>query len=197
MANVNAAFGFRPIRRMDWGPYSGGFSQLRVANGDTNALNRGDCVKQLNTGYVTVAAAGLSDHSMRGVYIGCHYLASAFGYNIWSNYWPGSGATGDIDVFVIDDPFVVFEVQGSTSTAIAFADIGINGDVVVNASTTGFSKWTLNQATLANTATFPWRVVGLGNRGVNNSENGYDTTTGFNIVEVQWNDQFGTQKSGL
>src|SRR5215813_7616891 len=100
MANVNAPFGFRPIRRLDGAPYTGGFSQLKVANGDSNALNR-------------------------GIFIGCHYLSTALGYNIWSNYWPGSGATGDVDAFIIDDPFVVYEVQGSTSTAIGFADIGI------------------------------------------------------------------------
>src|SRR5215813_14171920 len=106
MANVNAPFGFRPIRRLDGAALSGAFTQLKVANGDTNALNRGDCVKQLGTGYVTVAAAGLTDHSMRGIFIGCHYLSSALGYNIWSNYWPGSGAVGDIDVFILDDPFI-------------------------------------------------------------------------------------------
>jgi hypothetical protein len=196
MANVDARFGFRPIRRLDGSAWSGNLTQLKVANGDSSALNRGDCVKQLATGYVTVAAAGITDHSMRGVFMGCHYLSSALGYPIWSNYWPGSGATGDVDVFVCDDPFVVYEVQGSTSTAIAFADIGANADVVVTASTTGFSKWAINQATLATTATFPWRIIALGNN-TRAVENGYDSSTGFNIVEVAWNDMFLTQKTGL
>jgi len=196
MANVNAPFGLRPCRRLDGAPYTGGFSQLKVANGDTNALNRGDMVKQLNTGYVTLSAAGITDHSNRGIFIGCHYLSSALSYNVWSNYWPGSGAVGDIDAFMIDDPFVVYEIQGSTSTPITFADIGANGDVVVTASTTGFSKWALNQATLAVTSTFPFRIVALGNN-TRAIENGYDNTTGFNIVEVAWNDNFLTQKAGL
>jgi len=196
MANVNAPFGFRPIRRQDGAAWSGNLTQLKVANGDTNALNRGDVVKQLATGYVTIIAAGVTDHSFRGVVQGCHYLSTVLGYNIWSNYWPGSGATGDVDLFVADDPYLVFEVQGSTSTAIAFADIGANGDVVVTASTTGFSKWALNQGTLAVTATFPFRIVALGNNS-RAIENGYDTTTGFNIVEVVWNDFFLTQKTGL
>ena len=196
MANVNAAFGLRPIRRLDGAPYTGGFTSLKVANGDTNALNRGDVVKNLNTGYVTRIAAGNTDHQNRGVFIGCHYLSAALGYSIWSNYWPGSGATGDIDAFVIDDPFVVYEVQSSTSTPVAFADLGLNADVVVNASTTGFSKWTINQATLNTTATFPFRVLALGNNAAA-IENGYDATTGFNIVEVCWNDQVLTQKAGI
>jgi|SRR5215475_5023179 len=196
MANVDARFGFRPCRRLDGAAYTGGFSQLKVANGDTSALNRGDGVQSQASGYVTVAAAGISSHLWRGIFIGCHYLASAVGYNIWSNYWPGSGAVGDVDAFIIDDPFVVYEVQGSTSTAIAFADLGINADVVVTASTTGFSKWAINQGTLAVTSTFPFRVVALGNN-ARATENGYDSTTGFNIVEVMWNDHFLTQKAGI
>jgi len=196
MANVNAPFGFRPIRYLTGAPYTSGFSQLKIANGDTNALNRGDMVRSLATGYVTIGAAGISDHSARGIFLGCHYLSNALGYNIWSNSWPGSGAIGDVDAFILDDPTVVFEVQGSTATPIAFADLGANADVVVTSSTTGFSKWAINQATLAATATFPWRIVALGNN-TRNIENGYDTTTGFNIVEVAWNDNFLTQKSGL
>jgi hypothetical protein len=196
MANVNAPFGFRPVRRLDGAAYTGGFTQLKIANADTNALNRGDVVKNLNTGYVTRIAAGNTDHQNRGVFIGCHYLSAAFNYPIWSNYWPGTGAIGDIDAMVIDDPLVVFEVQSSTATPIAFADLGQNADVVVAASTTGFSKWVINQATLAVTATFPFRILALGNN-TTAIENGYDSTTGFNIVEVCWNDQVFTQKAGI
>lgn len=195
MANINSAFGFKPIRRLDGAAWSGNMTQLKIANADTNALNRGDVVLQVNTGYVSRAAAGNTAHTIRGVFLGCHYLSSALGYPIWTNYWPGTGATGDIDAFIVDDPNVVFEVQ-SSGTAIAFADIGINGDFVVNASTTGFSKWTLNQATLAVTATFPFRIIGLGNNGVA-TENGYDTTTSFNVVEVAWNDMFLRQFAGI
>jgi len=200
MANVDSAFGFRPIRRLDGAAWSGNHSTRRMLN-SAGALNRGDVVQVLNSGYVQVSAAGVSTHVNLGVFVGCHYLSNALGYPIWSNYWPGSGAVGDVDVFVIDDPNVVFEVQGSTSTPIAFADIGINADFVVVASTTGFSKWSLNQATLAVTGTFPFRIVGLGgsqNTAAGNTPgNGYDHTTGYNIVEVAWNDQFYRQQAGI
>lgn len=195
MANINSAFGFKPIRRLDGAAWSGNMTQLKIANADTNALNRGDVVLQVNTGYVSRAAAGNVAHTIRGVFLGCHYNSTALGYPLWTNYWPGSGALGDIDAFIVDDPNVVFEVQASAGP-ITFADIGQNGDFVVNASTTGYSKWTLNSATLAVTATFPFRIIALGNNGVA-TDNGYDTTTAFNVVEVAWNDMFLRQMAGL
>jgi len=196
MANVDARFGFKPIRRIDGGAWSGNLTQLKVANGDTNPLNRGDGVQSQASGYVTVAAAGITTHLWRGIFQGCHYLSSALGYNIWSNYWPGSGAIGDIDVFIVDDPLVVFEVQSTGASPVAFADLGQNADVVVTSSTTGQSKWAINQATMAVTATFPFRVVALGNN-TRFVENGYDATSANNIVEVAWNDQFLRQFAGI
>jgi hypothetical protein len=132
-------------------------------------------------------------HLARGVYIGCHYLSAALGYPIWSNYWPGSGALGSapIDVFIIDDPTVVYEVA-ALAGPITAADVGLRAEASPLASTTGFSKWSLTG--LAVTATLPWIVTGLGNNSVP-IQDGYDATTAFNIVEVAWNDMF--LKTGL
>lgn len=187
MANTQAPFGFRPIRRVDGAAWSSSVTK-RQAQNNAAALNRGDCVQQLADGSVAIAAAGLN-HLILGVYIGCHYLSSALGYPIWSNYWPGAGAIGMVDVFVIDDPNVVFEAQANAGN-LTFADIGVNMDIVVNASTTGFSKMALNDATKnPATATFPFRMVGLGNFGVNIAD-GYDATSNFNVVEVMPNGWF-------
>lgn len=192
MANTNSPFGLRPIRRLDGAAWSGNLTQRKIT-GATGALNRGDVVAHAATGYVTPLAAGVSNHTALGVFEGCHYLAAALGYPIWSNYWPGAGAVGDVDVFIIDDPNVVFEGMANAGP-IAFADIGMNVDVVVAASTTGFSKWSLSAPAV--TATFPFRVVGLGNGGVN-IQDGYDAASANNIVEVAWNDQFYKQATGL
>jgi hypothetical protein len=89
----------------------------------------------------------------------------------------------------------VFEAQANAGN-LTFADIGINMDIVVNASTTGFSKMALNDGTKAVTATFPWRMVGLGNFGVNTSD-GYDATSNFNIVEVAPNNWFMQAGAGI
>jgi hypothetical protein len=186
MPNTAAPFGFRPIRRQDGAAWSSQFAQLKAQN-TAGALNRGDVVKSLGDG--TVAAAAPADgHVVRGLYQGCHYLLLALGYNIWSNYWPGSGALGLVDVFVMDDPFVVMEAQAAAGP-IVFADIGANADVVVNASTTGFSKWALGAPTTTASAAFPFKIIGLGNNGYYISD-GYDTTAANNIVEVTWNEMF-------
>jgi hypothetical protein len=186
MPNTQAPFGLRPIRRLDGAAWTGTFTQCKAQN-TSGALNRGDLVQQLVDGTVAVGAAAVG-HNIRGVYDGCHYQLAALGYNIWSNYWPGSGAIGMVDVFIVDDPAVVFEGQ-SDAGIIAFADIGGNVDVVVHASTTGFSKWGLGAATTTASLNFPFKIIGLGNNGVYISD-GYDSTSAFNIVEVAWNDMF-------
>jgi hypothetical protein len=199
MPNTNAPFGFRPIRRLDGAAASGAFSQLKIANADTNALNRGDVVQQLATGFVTRSVAGLATGMTRGVFIGCHYLSAALGYPIWSNYWPGSGAAAGttIDAFIIDDPWRVFEARiGGAGGPATFANIGMNCDFLVNASTTGFSAWAIDPTTILATATLPFRIVALGNNAQFVGD-GYDASSPYNIVEVAWNSQFFKQLSGI
>ena len=191
MANTQAPFGFRPIKTGGV-PYSGAFSTLKALS-SAAALNRGDMVTQKADGTVGVYAAA-DGHLARGVYIGCHYLSAALGYPIWSNYWPGAGALGtQIDVFIIDDPNVVFEVA-ALAGPITQADVGSRAEANVAASTTGFSKWSLTG--LAVTATLPWIVTALGNSAYR-IEDGYDATTAYNIVEVAWNDMFLKTGVGL
>jgi len=196
MANTQAPFGFRPIKTQGV-PNSGAFSTLK-AQFNAAALNRGDMVTQKADGTVGVYAAA-DGHLCRGVYIGCHYLSAGLGYPLWSNYWPGAGgpASGQIDVFVIDDPNQVFEVA-ALAGPITLADIGSRAEANVLASTTGFSKWSLTG--LAVTATLPWIVVGLGNADAGTPvpiQDGYDATTAYNVVQVAWNDMFLKPGVGL
>jgi hypothetical protein len=186
MANTVAPFGFKPIRRLDGAAWTSAHTTRKMQN-NAGPLNRGDLVQALADGTVAVSAAALG-HLTVGVYVGCHYLSAALGYPIWSNYWPGAGALGLVDVFILDDPFLVFEVQASAGP-ITLADIGSNADVVVAASTTGFSKWSLGAPTTTASTNFPFKIVGLGNFGVN-TQDGYDVASANNIVEVTWNDMF-------
>jgi hypothetical protein len=186
MANTNAPFGFRPVRRLDGAAWSGNLTQVKMQN-NAGAANRGDVVKRLADGTVAVSAAGTAGGSL-GVVEGFHFLSAVMGYPIWTNYWPGSGAVGLVDVFIIDDPLVVFEVMAATGP-ITQANVGDNADFVVNASTTGFSKWALaTPAVAAGSDVLPFKVVALGNDGVN-IQDGYDAASANNIVEVAWNTQ--------
>ena len=192
MANIDSAFGFRPIRRLDGAAWTGNHTTRKMAN-NAGALNRGDVVMHDTSGLVKVATAGIAVGTALGVFVGCHYLAASLGYPIWSNYWPGAGAVGEVDAFIIDDPFVVYEVQ-SVSGPVTVADIGLNADVTIVASTTGFSKWTL--AAPAVTATLPFRIISLGSP-ASMVGNGYDHTSQFNIVEVAWNAQYHKTALGV
>ena len=99
----------------------------------------------------------------------------------------------DLEVFIIDDPNVVFEVQAAAGP-ITIADVGMTANPTVVASTTGFSKWTL--AAPASLATAAWRVVALGDPAPMVG-NGYDPTTAYNIVQVAWNDHIYKQMAGV
>jgi len=187
MANINAPFGLRAVRRGDGAAWTSNHTTRKMQN-NAGACNRGDVVKSLADGTVAVSTIAAGDQLINvGVVEGFHYLSSALGYPIWTNYWPGSGALGLVDVFVIDDPFVVFEVMAATGP-ITLTDVGANAPLVYNASTTGFSKWALGTpAVSTGSDALPLRIVGLGNNGVNVGENGYDAASANNIVEVAWN----------
>jgi hypothetical protein len=188
MANTNSPFGFKPIRRLDGAAWSSNHTtkKMQITAG---ALNRGDVVKQLADGTVAVSTVAAGAANL-GVFVGCHYLLASLGYPIWSNYWPGAGATAGtlVDAFIIDDPLVVYEVMASTGPITA-ANVGENADFVVTASTTGFSKWALaTPAVAAGSDVLPFKVVGVGNAGVN-IQDGLDVASANNIVEVAWNVQ--------
>jgi hypothetical protein len=78
MANIDSAFGFRPIRRLDGAAWTGNHTTRKMAN-TAGALNRGDVVKDLGDGYVAVTTAALASHATLGVFVGCHYLAASLG----------------------------------------------------------------------------------------------------------------------
>jgi len=198
MANPNAPFGFKPIRRLDGAAWSGNLTSRKILATNNNVMCKGDVVLALSTGYIDIGVAGTTTHVNLGIFYGCHYFNASVGYNIWSNRWPGGSPSAgvDADAFIIDDPYLVFEVQASAA-AIGFGAIGENADYVVATGNalSGISAWTLNSTT-GSTATFPFRVVGLGNFGVNTSP-GYDSASANNIVEVCWNDQFYRQTASI
>lgn len=190
MANLFAPFGFAPIRRFDGAAWTSNFTTLKM-RANAPAVNRGDCVSMdLTDGTVKLSAPGDSS-LVRGVFVGCRYHLAAMGFPIWTNYWPGAGATQGtmVQAFVVDDPNVVFEVQASAGP-ITQADCGKRADVVVAPSTTGISKWSLGAPSTGTAAdTLPFTILALSNNEYFLS-NGLDATSANNIVEVVPNDWF-------
>jgi hypothetical protein len=187
MANVNAPFGFRHVGLVGGVAPNFGLITRKIASNNATKIYQNDPVQMLATGYVAQWAAAVAVSQLVGVFQGCHYLSTSRGGIVWSPYWPGADATGDVTAYLqpcAGAAPATFLVQ-SSGTAIGFADIGANADVTIGTGSTltGISGATLNQATLAVTATLPFRVVGL-YEGVGN---GSDVTTSFNWVIVAAN----------
>jgi len=187
MANTNTPFGFRQVKGTGSVPtYE--LSTRKIASNNSTAIFFGDAVIPLTTGYIGQATA--STVRMEGIFYGCKYLSTSQKRVVWSNYWPGADATGDVTAYICDDPNAQFIVQSSDASGtspIAFANIGEYINIAVGTGNTanGISGMTVDQDTLGPTVTLPFRIVGLVEDppGVN----GTDITTEYNQVIVAFN----------
>jgi hypothetical protein len=187
MSNTNAPFGFRQYSGTGSAPtYE---QNVRyIASSNTTAIYFGDAVIPLTTGYIGQATA--STVRVEGIFAGCKYVSTSQKRTVWSNYWPGSDATGDVEAYIIDDPNAKFLVQSSDSggtAAVTFANVGeyINLAVGTGNTATGISGMTVNVATLNTTVTLPFRIVGLVTSPP--GAEGTDTATEYNQVIVAFN----------
>lgn len=195
MANTNAPNGF-----VEWtGSYGGsapnfGLIVREIAYGDTTKIYRGDPVKMLNTGYVAQWTNGTAVSQLAGIFFGCKYKSTSFGWTRWSNYWPGADVASTDKVYAFLIPCVfsgvapTFVVQ-SDGTALGFADIGQCADVTVGtgSTATGQSGASLAQGGIGTTATLPFRIVGLLSDYAPPGTNGTDNSSSYNRVIVAAN----------
>lgn len=196
MANTNAPFGFQHIGSGGGGAPTYQMNVRKIASNNATAIFFGDAVVPVTgaaTGYIARATAGTV--ALAGIFQGCRYYSASQQRIVFSRYWPGSDATGDVEAYVVDDPNARFRVQAD-STGITFAKVGQNAQLIAGAgnTSTGVSGMTLNSTT-ATTATFPFIITGL----VTDPSgfNGTDATAGYNIVEVQFNNQIFRQLTGI
>ena len=183
MANVDSAFGLKPYEGLS---PSGAIPQARKylinPSGYGTTIYQGDLVK-FNGGYVE--QAGVSDANIVGVFNGVHYQSSDG--PVWSNFYTASttASSGDIEVYIYDDPNTLFTIQGDSDTASTQAAVGKNADTVGTggSTTTGLSSRELDVSTLATTAGLQLKVVGV----VDNENNGTIAGTHANLI-VQINE---------
>lgn len=188
MANTNAPFGFRQYRGLGSAPTYEQSVRL-IKSDNTTAIYFGDPVKSLNTGYITVGTAGAA---IAGIFAGCKYLSTSQKRVVWSNYWPGSDASADVEAYIINDPNAQFIVQAG-GTAIGLEDIGENIDFNLGSgnSATGISGAFAESPGVA--GTLPFRVVGLVTQPP--GANGTDSTSAYNQIIVSFNN-VGTRDNG-
>lgn len=171
MPNNNAPFGFAPYRGNGAAPtYE--LSTRMIASANTTKIFQGDPVIPLTTGYITQMSAG-GTVRCEGIFSGCKYLSTSAKRTVWSNFWPGADANGDVEAYLYSNPQMQFEVQSSDASgtsAVVFANIGeyINIGYGIGLAGTpngntanGLSTASVDQDTLATTVTHPFIVVGL------------------------------------
>ena len=181
MANKDAAFGFRPIGKVGQNRDSQGLSEYNIA-ANSSAIYQNDTVQFLATGYVGVAdtTTAVLLGSLNGVF----YTDTADQKPRWANHLAASNTATDIVGFVSDDPYERFEVQSSTTLAIA--DIGLNADIVyaAGASPNFVSKVEIDSNTAnVTTASKQFRILGVA-KDIENSELANVTTYAANVNVV-------------
>jgi hypothetical protein len=165
MANANTPMGLVPVRGVNSQTVTGGPRLYSHAAGDGTALYRGDPVKIAGTaqtinGVTTqdVVRAATGD-VICGVFMGV--LPATRDSTVY-----GAASTA-YQCFVDDDPNSLFEMQDlSTGTALTSADVGLNVDFVAGtgSTVTGWSGFTLNNATEATTNTLDLKLIEIVNR---------------------------------
>ena len=160
MANIDAAFGLRPIAKVGSAPGgTTGTTKYSIADNQGTAIFTGDPVKYKNDGTVEVATAG--DASC-GVFMGCFYTDPTTSKPTFRNHFPASLSPGDAIAFVADDPDQLFIAQqDSDGSNLVAADLNLNADLVFGAgsTTTGMSGVEIDSSTKNTTAALQVRLI--------------------------------------
>jgi hypothetical protein len=129
----------------------------------------GDAIKEVN-GFVTRAsiASATTANQTTGIFLGCYYTSPSTKQRLWSQYYPGNIAAGDITAIISDDPDIVIRAVMCTSAAnigsAAQVMVGSNvGGITTNAGSanTGDSANAILVPTALSTATLPFRVIDI------------------------------------
>lgn len=158
MANSDIPSGFKPVKHLLGGAWSGKANIYYIPVGNSVALFKGDAVKSAGSSdatgrYPTVAQAAAGDN-IRGVILG-------FGENPnvlikpENPYRVHCPATTAMYCLVVDDPFVIFEIQEDSVGNSLDADmVGLHTDIVVGSgsTTTGLSAMELDSSDTATNA---------------------------------------------
>ena len=189
MANIDQAFGLRPIAKVGSAPGgTTGTTKYSIASG-ASGIFTGDPVKQANDGTVVVATAG---DAIRGVFMGCFYTDPTTQKPTFSNHYPGGIAASDITAFVVDDPDAVFLVDADE--AFTRADLFRNYSVTntTGVTATGISKAQLDVSVSGTAQTFVIQAIDI-SQDPDNS----DTSTSNANVLVRINNHFYRSGTGL
>jgi|TARA_Y200000002_G_scaffold375783_1_gene378659 hypothetical protein len=161
MATSATPNGAEPVNTLSAsGSYSGKVRHIKIASGYATAIFYGDFVKLVAAGTLEKAAVTTSVVAGTvGIFVGCSYTDPSTSQLTFNQQFPASTAASDIMAYVVDDPKLVFKMQGDE--AIAQTGLGNNISAVSTAGSTaiGRSKNALDGGSIATTNTLPLRVL--------------------------------------
>jgi hypothetical protein len=144
MANLDTPFGFKPVGHLLGVPWSAKIRTYYVPATDATAMFKGDAVKSAGsadaTGKFPTVAQAAATNVIRGVIVGFgdNPHVGIHPDNPTRDYRPASTA---MYVFVVDDPFVIFEIQeDSVGNAIDADMVGLSTDITVGTGSTSTGK---------------------------------------------------------
>ena len=169
MANIDAAFGFRPIGKVGSGVNNSGTTLYTIEDNANLTAYKGDHV-MASGGYIVAGTA--SGATNVGVFNGCFYIDPTSKKPTWSNYQNQTNVTAtgsisgstNIDAYIYDDPYYLFEIQ--TDATVAKTAIGKNADSIIGTGSTvnGQSKHEMDSGsttTIATSAGLQMKIIGI------------------------------------
>jgi hypothetical protein len=192
MANADAPFGLLPIGKVGQNRDAQGLSEYNIA-ASSSAIYQNDPVTAAATGFITVAS---TTDQILGSLNGVFYTNTSTKKPTWANNLAASNTASDIVGFVTDDPYERYEIQASSTLAIA--DIFLNGNTVYVAGSSAnyVSKVEINTSQLAVSTGAQLRVIGVA-KGFNNEKLNATTYATNVVVTAIVNNHFYKQFTGI
>jgi hypothetical protein len=192
MANADAPFGLLPIGKVGQNRDAQGLSEYNIA-ASSSAIYQNDPVTAAATGFITVAS---TTDQILGSLNGVFYTNTSTKKPTWANNLAASNTASDIVGFVTDDPYERYEIQASSTLAIA--DIFLNGNTVYVAGSSAnyVSKVEINTSQLAVSTGAQLRVIGIA-KGFNNEKLNATTYATNVVVTAIVNNHFYKQFTGI
>jgi len=161
MATSATPTGAEPVNTLSAsGSYSGKVRHIKIASAYDTAIFYGDFVKLVAAGTLEKAAVTTAVVAGTvGIFVGCSYTDPSSSQLTFNQTFPADTAASDIMAYVVDDPKLVFKMQGDE--AIAQTGLGNNISAVNTAGSTtiGRSKNALDGGSIATTNSLPLRVL--------------------------------------
>jgi len=171
MANLDRPSGLKPVKHLSGAPWNGKANVYYIPSTDNDNIFIGDVVKLAGSAdatgmYPTVAQSDAGDVTNVGVVIGFGLQPQVMGNpdNLTMKYRAAAVA---MYALVVDDPFVIFEVQeDSDGGSIAATSVGLAANFVNGggSTTTGLSGVELDSSDVSTDTAGQLRILRAVNR---------------------------------